>query len=128
MKKTFVRFFALALVAVMMVCTLASCAKKLSGSYVAEVGGELAGYTATYTFSGKNVNVKKEATIAGFSKTTELAGTYEIAENENGELEITLSFETDDDEIKSGTFAFSEGEENGVEYIKIGVVKYTLVK
>ena len=125
MKKTFVRVLSFALIAVMMVCALASCAKKISGTYVAEVGGELAGYTATYTFSGKKVNVTKEATIAGFSKTTELNGTYEIAENDEGELEITLSFETEDDEIKSGTFTFSEGVENDVEYIKIAGIKYT---
>ncbi len=124
MKKLF-KSVALLLVVVTLCLSLASCGKKISGTYVAEVGGDMLGYTATYTFSGKKVDVKKEATVAGFAKTTELTGTYEITENEDGELEITLSFETEDDDIKSGTFAFSEGEENDVKYIKIGLVKYT---
>ena len=125
MKKTFVRAFSLALVAVMLICTLASCSKIISGTYVAEIGGELAGYSASYTFSGKKVTVEKEATIVGFSNTVTLEGTYEIAENDDGDLTITLTFETEDDDVKSGTFPFSQGEEDGVKYIKIAGIKYT---
>ena len=125
MKKTFVRFLALALVAVMMVCTLASCAKKLSGSYEAEVDAVVMKYTATYTFKGNKVDVeKKTTTVLGTVDTKTLEGTYEIAENKDGTMEITLTFETEDDQVKSGTFTFEEGED----YIKIGLVKYTLVK
>ena len=39
--------------------------------------------------------------------------------------EITLTFESEDADVYSGTFAFAQGEENGVKYIKIGIVKYT---
>ena len=125
MKKTFVRIVALSLIAVMMVCALASCAKTISGTYEAKVGVDgLAGYTATYTFSGKKVTAVKKAEIAGFEKETELKGTYEITENDDGELQITLKFETEDDDVKSGTFPFSEGEEDGVKYIKIAGIKY----
>ena len=126
MKKTFVRVVALSLIAVMMVCVLASCGKTISGTYEAKVGVEgLAGYTATYTFSGKKVTAVKTAEIAGFEKETTLNGTYEITENDDGELQIKISFETEDDDVKSGIFPFSEGEEDGVKYIKIAGIKYT---
>lgn len=124
MKKTFVRVLALALVVVMMVCTLASCAKKLSGTYEAEIDAVVLKYTASYTFSGSKVSVEKKTTVLGTVETKTLDGTYKIAENSDGTMEITLTFETEDDQVKSGTFTFEEGED----YIKIGVVKYTLVK
>ena len=124
MKKTFVRIVALSLIAVMMVCALASCAKTISGTYEMKADAVVASYTATYTFSGKKVTAVKTTGIAGFEKTTELKGTYEITEDDDGELQITLKFETEDDDVKSGTFPFSEGEEDGVKYIKIAGIKY----
>ena len=48
-------------------------------------------------------------------------GKYKV---EDGE--ITLTFEDDDADMYEGTFEFSEGEEDGVKYIKMGIVKYTL--
>ena len=125
MKKTFVRVVALSLIAVMMVCVLASCAKTISGTYEAKVGVEgLAGYTATYTFSGKKVEISKTATLLGQSTTTNFEGTYEITEKDDGTMEITITLENDDDDIKSGTYVFEEGEN----YIKIGLVKYDKVE
>lgn len=104
--------------------TLASCGKKLSGTYT--TGGDLLGNT--YEFSGKNVTMTVK--VAGFSKVIE--GTYEIGENDEEETVITFTFASDDNaeeaEKQSGSFAFSEGEEDGKEYIKIGGVKYTKTK
>ena len=51
-----------------------------------------------------------------------LSGTYEITENDDGTMEITINLETEDDHIKSGTYTFEEGED----YIKIGPSKLYL--
>ena len=125
MKKTLVRVLTLTLVAVMLVTMLASCGKKLSGSYEAEFDILVAKYTATYTFSGSKVDItKKTTTLLGTSNTVELTGEYEITETDDGKMEITITLESEDDDIKSGTFAFEEGED----YIKIGIVQYNKVE
>lgn len=120
--KKLLKSVSLLLVVVTLCLSLASCGKRLSGSYEAEIDAIAIKYTATYTFSGKKVSVeKKTTTILGTVETTEFDGTYEIAENDDGTMEIAFTFETEDDEIKNGTYTFEEGED----YIKIGVVKYT---
>ena len=126
MKKLF-KSIALLLVVVTLCLSLASCGKKLSGSYEAEIDGILSKYTATYTFSGKKVSVERKTTgaITGKVESTVIEGTYEIEENKDGTMEITFTFNSEDDEIKSDTYTFEEGEENGVKYIKIGPAKYT---
>ena len=121
MKKSFVRVLSLALIAVMMVCALASCSKKISGSYGGEIEFLGQSYEVTYTFSGKKVNVERKATVLGTVNTTEYEGTYEIVENDDGKMEITFEFENGDDSVKSGTYTFEEGDD----YIKIGVITYT---
>ena len=121
MKKSMRIIVSLALVVVMCL-TLASCGKKLSGTYEAKVDAIVASYTATYEFSGSNVEITKKAEVLGQSKTTTFEGTYEIT-GEDDDLEITITLDDEDDDIKSGTFAFEEGED----YIKIGLVKYELV-
>ena len=124
MKKS-VRILAVVMVLLMVTLVFASCAKTIKGTYKAEIGlGALAGYTATYEFSGKKVEITKTATLVGSSTTTTLEGTYEIIENDDGSMDIKLSFETSDNEIKSGTFDFEEGED----YIKIGLIKYDKVE
>ncbi len=56
------------------------------------------------------------------------AATYEGKYKVNSDTqEITLSFEDSDADAYEGTSDFSYGEEEGVEYVKIGVVKYTQV-
>lgn len=123
MKRTlsFVLACALLLGAVLL---LASCGKTLSGEYT------LDGYVGskTYAFDGKSVAITYE--ISGFEKTIE--GTYEITENEEGEKRITITLDKEDEEdasakVYAGEFSFSEGEEDGVKYIKIGGAKYTKV-
>lgn len=123
MKKS-VRIMAVALALLMVTFVFASCGKTISGTYEAEIDVVVMKYTASYDFSGSKVNItKKTTTILGTVDTTEFAGTYEIAENDDGTMEITISLETEDDQIKSGTYAFEEGED----YIKIGIVQYNKV-
>jgi len=119
MKKT----LSLLLVCVLLVgCifSLASCGKTLSGTYKADVvvGG------TSYTFSGSKVTLTAE--VLGFEKSFE--GTYEIAENDAGKLQITFTFGEDADSKYSGSFDFAEGKEGETEYIKIGIVKYVKQK
>ena len=100
------------------VFTLASCGKMLSGKY------ELDAYVGskTYEFSGLN---KVSITYELLSVETTIEGTYKSAENDKGETEITFTFE-DEEKAKdyAGTFPFAQGEEDGVKYIKIGILKY----
>ena len=126
MKKS-VRIFSLVLAVVMLCLSLVSCdlfGKKLSGTYQAEIGlGGLAGYTATYEFKGSKVEITKKATLLGATETSVLNGTYEITEAEDGTMEITITLDSEDEDVKSGTFTFEEGED----YIKIGIVEYTKI-
>ena len=101
-----------------------SCAKKLSGSYQTEVSLFGQSYTMTYTFSGKNVTVESKTTILGNVNTNTYEGTYEIAETDDGKMEITLNFEGADDKVKSGTYTLEESDE----YIKIAGVQYNKVE
>ena len=106
---------------VVMMLSMVACAKKLKGTYEAEIDIVVMKYTATYEFSGSKVTaIKKTTTILGTVDTITLEGTYELAENDDGTMEITLNFETKDDQIQSGTFTFAEGED----YIKIAGVQY----
>ena len=98
--------------------TLASCSKKLSGTYKGDAGIA----SATYEFSGKKVKITAE--LLGKEKSFE--GKYEINEDDDG-YTITFTFEDEDAKSYSGDFSFAEGEENGVEYIKIGGIKYKKV-
>ena len=121
MKKT-IRIMAVVMAVLMVTLVLASCGKTLSGTYEAEIDAVVIKYTATYTFKGNNVDItKKTTTILGTVDTVELTGKYEIAKNDDGTMEITITLDSEDDDIKSGTFAFEEGDD----YIKIGVVQYT---
>ena len=123
MKKT-LRIVAIAMVAVILCLSLASCGKKLSGKYEAEIGvSGLAGYTATYDFSGSKVEVTHKTSLLGSTKTTVLEGKYEITVNDDDTMEITITLEEENDDVKSGTYTFEEGED----YIKIGLVEYKKV-
>lgn len=125
MKKTLVRILAFTLVAVMIVCMLASCGKKISGSYEAEVNFIVGKTNVTYTFSGSNVKiVAKTTNMLGSIDTVNYEGKYEIVETDEGTMEITITLEEEDDNIKSGTYTFEEGEN----YIKIGAVQYNKVE
>ncbi len=96
------------------VMSLTSCDKFLFGKYESA--------TATYEFSGLNKVTKTRGIDAGsFTITGETEeGTYQITENDEGETVIKLTFGEE-----TNTYDFSHGEEDGVKYIKIGIIKYT---
>ncbi len=110
MKKS-VRIVAVVMALLMVTLVFASCGKTLKGTYSAEAFGT----GASYEFSGKNVTVTYKALG---NVLYEIEGTYKIEDDK-----ITFTFENDDENAKdySGTFDFEEGEN----YIKIGIVKYT---
>ena len=110
MKKT-IRVMALVLALATVLFVFAACGKTLSGTYSAEVLGT----GATYEFKGSKVTVTAKALgVVAF----EAEGTYKI----DGD-QITFTFEGDEKDAKeyNGTFTFEEGDD----YIKIGLVKYT---
>ncbi len=119
--KKIVRSLALVLALVTLCVSLVSCTKIMFGSYTAKV--ELLGQSVeqTYTFSpfGKVTRTEK-ATVLGVTTTTENEGKYTIAENADGELEITLSFANEDGDSVETTVAFEKGED----FVKIGLVEY----
>ena len=120
--KTTVKIASIVLLVCMLALGFASCAKKLSGTYTAELDIGVVKFTADYAFSGSKVTVTKVTNpIIGESKTYTIEGTYEIIENADDTMDIKFTFETEDDDIKSGTFDFEEGED----FIKIGLAKYT---
>ena len=101
------------------VMTLASCGKTFSGKYEANIA--VAKLTYDFKFGGK-VTLTVDP-ILGNSSTFE--GKYEINDDTK---EITFVFEAEDAKEYNGTSDFTQGEEDGVKYIKIGLVKYTEVK
>lgn len=110
MKKT-VRILALVMALATVLCVFAACGKTLKGEYSAEI----AGTGVTYTFEGSKVTIT--TSVLGV-KAVEIEGTYKIKDDE-----ITFTFESDDKDAKEydGTFDFEEGDD----YIKIGIAKYT---
>ena len=123
MKKSFKKIMTVAIAMMMVVCSMAACGKSLSGSYESEV--EILGqsWNVTYTFKGKNVEAVSKVTILGNVQNTTSTGTYELVENADGTMEITMDFENETDLFKDGTFTFEEAEE----YIKIGKSQYNKV-
>ncbi len=98
--------------AIGMIFTLVSCGKTLSGTYKHSIVNK------TYTFKGNEVTVNP---LIGDAYTIK----YEITE-EDGQLYITFIYDegdTEDEDLK-GKLTLVEGEEAGVEYIKIGGSKY----
>ena len=105
MKKS-VRVLALVMVALMLCLTLASCGKKLSGTYSMEALGT----GAELEFKGSKVTITlKVLGQAG----DPVEGKYSI----DGD-KITFEFDSEDKDVEKydGTFDFEEGED----YIKIG--------
>ncbi|MBQ4509931.1 MAG: hypothetical protein II984_04340 [Clostridia bacterium] len=110
--KNLVKVMAVMLVLVMAVACLASCGKKLSGEYKEAITGNI-----VYKFSGSKYTQTIDNIIGD---DTVIEGKYEIDEDAG---KITFTYEVDGEE-KSSTENFAEGEENGVKYIKIGILKY----
>ena len=91
------------------VLTLTSCGTILFGTYTSEM------LHTTYEFGFNKVT----RTVEVFGDNIVEEGTYEISGDE-GERKITFTFDGDVE-----TYNFSEGSEDGVKYVKIGVIKYT---
>ena len=108
------------------VMSLSSCGKMLSGKYEAEVDAILAGGKVVYEFTPFGYTKTTTTEVLGFEKDTIEEGKYKITENDEGELTITFTYEVDGEE-KTETVAFSQGEEDGVKYIKLGLVKLTKI-
>lgn len=122
MKKTFIKVLTLMLVAVLLVGSLASCGKRVPrGTYEAEL--EILGQSVktSYTFKGGKVEVTTKTTFLGQVNSKTVEGKYEIAENDDGTMEITFEFETENDIAKNGTVTYKEGED----HIELGGIKYT---
>jgi protein involved in sex pheromone biosynthesis len=133
MKKS-IRILAIAMVAIMLCLTLASCGKRLSGKYemvvVKEGGfldslvgaiGEATNSSVYYIFKGNKLTV--EATVGGQVETTEYE--YEIKDDK-----MTLTYvgegaeELEEDEL-SNTVTFEELENGN---LKIGGVEFKPVE
>lgn len=121
MRKTSMKFLALALILVMMVCTFAGCGTKVSAStYQAELEMFGQSWKVSYTFSGSKVEAENKITILGQVHTETASGTYEILENDDGTMEITFQFDEENDSFQNGTVTFEQGED----YIKLAGVQY----
>ena len=99
--------------------TLASCGI-IFGKYEAENLG------TTLEFSGKNVTITTETEVLGTKISKTYEAEYTIDENEEGEKTITFIYSADAEQhpLYNGSKAFSQGEEDGVKYIKIGIIKF----
>ena len=102
------------------VLTLASC------SILGFVFGTYSAGTTTAEFGLGKVTVTEEVEVFGTTVTKSYECKYKIQENDEGDRTIVFTYEGDADEhlIFSGERAFSEGEEDGVKYVKIGYIKY----
>ena len=105
------------------VMTLTSCGKMLSGKYECVLTES---NRTTYEFSFNKVTRTVTAGALGFTKDTVTEGKYEINEVEDGKFEITFTWDVDGSEDIE-TVPFSQGEEDGVKYIKIGLLTYNKV-
>ena len=112
------------LVCAILVCsllTLSSCGKMLYGAYKAEVDLIIGTSSVTYDF---DLFGKVTYTVNTFGKETVTEGKYELNDEGN---KITFTFENEDGTPDVDTYDFVTGEEGGVEYVKIGLIKYEKV-
>lgn len=109
------------LATVLLVCTLltlVSCSGMLTGKYKAEVDLLIGTSSVTYEFSPLG---KVTVTTNSLGKETVQEGKYELNDAAD---KITFTFENEDGVKESNTYDFAQGEENGVKYVKIAMIKY----
>lgn len=118
MKKS-IRIVAMLMVVLILCMSLASCAKKLSGEYSADVFGT----GTTMTFDGNNVKIAITVTLLG--EVASLDATYEIKDDKIS-FDIADEEEVTNDLAKQVIASLEEpvAFEKGDDYIKIGDVKY----
>ena len=115
--KKFARIMSLALVAVMLCATLASCGGIASGEYV-NGDTEITKSYSKYTFSGSKFTV--EVYLAGNKVTdSSFEGKYKVKDGE-----ITFTWENAEGEEKTSTATFEETDDG----IKIGPLTYKKVE
>ena len=125
MKKTIMRATTLALIAVLLLCMLTACGRRVpAGAYEAELEVFGQSWNVTYTFKGNKVTATNKITLLGTVTTETAEGKYEIIENADGTMEISFDFGEESESFKDGTYTYEEGEG----YIKIGEFKYTKVQ
>ncbi len=122
MKKTNIRIISLALVIIMACFALASCSNAPSGTYSNEA--------YALKFSGETV----EVTYGDDSKKTTVEGTFEMGEDEEGNMTITITLPESEsildyryNQLKlvlDGTHNYNKGEDTKGEYIEIGAAKF----
>ncbi len=105
--------------------TLVSCGKTVSGTYECVITDS---NRISYEFGlfGKVTRTTTTGAL-GFTKDTVEEGKYVINEKGDNEFEIVFTWETEEGK-DTETQPFSEGEENGVKYISIGILKFEKVK
>ena len=108
------------------VMSFTSCSKMLLGKYETEVDAVVAGGKVVYEFTPFGYTKTTTTEVLGFAKDSVEEGKYKITENEDGDLTITFTYEVDGKE-EAESFSFSQGEEDGVKYVKLGLIKYTKV-
>ena len=108
------------------VMSFTSCSKMLYGKYEAEVDAVVAGGKVVYEFTPFGYTKTTTTEVLGFAKDSVEEGKYKITENEDGDLTIAFTYEVDGKE-ETESFSFSQGEEDGVKYVKLGLIKYTKV-
>lgn len=113
MKKS-IRIIAVAMVALLLCLTLASCGKKLSGTYYTGDMNLTKTYT-TYEFSGSKVNVDSYA-LGNKVEAVSFEGKYSIKDGE-----ITFTWKDAEGEEHSDVKSFKELEDGSLE---IGLVTY----
>ena len=128
MKKTIRLLAVLMIVAILSLC-LASCGKILAAKYSAGIDLGVLGYSnVTYNFRmfGIVTRTTSSESILTDASSEVVEGKYEIVEDPENpdQLLIILEFEGEERTVSS----FSEGVEDGVEYIKIGGIKYEKVE
>ena len=108
------------------VMSFTSCSKMLFGKYEAEVDAVVAGGKVVYEFTPFGYTKTTTTEVLGFAKDSVEEGKYKITENEDGDLTIAFTYEVDGKE-ETESYSFSQGEEDGVKYVKLGLIKYTKV-
>ena len=109
------------------VLSLASCGKMLFGKYEFKAtDSNKIVHDVVYDFSIGKVTKTTTDGLFGYTKDTVTEGKYKINEVENGKFEITFTWDVDGEE-EIETVSFSQGEEDGVKYIKLGFTKYNKV-
>ena len=122
MKKTAIKIVSITLVIIMACFALASCSNAPTGKYSNEV--------YALEFSGDTV----EVTYGSDSKKTTIEGTFEMGEDEEGNMTITITLPESDSILDfgynalklvlDGTHKYNAGEDTQGSYIEIGAAKF----